>query len=171
MGDANWAALISVSSSNLQPSILLICTSTVLQGANTWYRAEAPPKHNYAIMESRCRESRNLICAKVNMFVRLPLNRVTTLHKWFLVLYNTDCFSWLPLLALTLPLEHILSCSPLLWQNGCGIETGFQPDLQLLPACFFQDTRGCLCSVFLLRWYKSKRSRNSNSLKMRRLSL
>lgn len=45
------------------------------------YRAEAPPKSNYAIMESRCRDICNLMCAKVNMFVRLPLNRVTVLHK------------------------------------------------------------------------------------------
>lgn len=71
------------------------------------YRAVAPNKSNYAIMEGMCRLQRycicNLMCAKVNMFVRLPLKRATVLHKWFLVPYNEDSFSWLLLLAVTLP--------------------------------------------------------------------
>lgn len=105
-GDAHCTVLIIIFFWTWKANILLKCTiSNILRGARmkACYRAETSPKSNYAIMESRCRDICNLMCAKVNMFVRLPLNRVTVLHKWFLVLYNEDSFSWLLLLAVTLP--------------------------------------------------------------------
>lgn len=82
-------------------NILLKCTiSNILWGARMKACYRAPNKSNYAIMESRCGVRRycvcNLMCAKVNMFVRLPLKRATVLHKWILVPYNEDSFScWL----------------------------------------------------------------------------
>lgn len=109
-GDSCCIELIIILFRTWKVNILVKCTiSNILWGARmkACYRAGAPNKSNYAIMESRCGLRRycicNLMCAKVNMFVRLPLKRATVLHKWFLVPYNEDSFSWLLLLAVTLP--------------------------------------------------------------------
>ncbi len=76
MGDEHCNVLIILFFQTCKANNLSKCICSIYWGARmkACYRAEAPPKSNYAIIERRCRDICNLMCAKVNMFVRLPLN-------------------------------------------------------------------------------------------------